>query len=168
MPAQPLATNAISFMDLPPELRNNICKMVLTQTVDHFLCSCETTTKSMETIRQQPALTRVSKAIRAETLPVFYGSNTFRVCMIVPSARQASLLWLRSIGASNCMHLLDLRATCCSVDSRYGSDHPTPVDVKEYFSFAAVIAKAEGFVSTESPYMGYTRVVFEGDAGDSN
>lgn len=62
-------TAGFRIMDLAPEIRDMIFKLVLCErktlwTLDPRLCS-------------QPALTRVSRDIRAETLPIFYGYNRF-------------------------------------------------------------------------------------------
>lgn len=57
------AIDVFQFTELPPEIRNKIYRFSL---VDNDLISLA-----------QPALTRVSRVIRFECLPVFYGNNAF-------------------------------------------------------------------------------------------
>ncbi|KAK3711207.1 hypothetical protein LTR37_009801 [Vermiconidia calcicola] len=53
----------------------------------------------------QPALTRVCKQMRSETLPMFYGSNTFKLYIDAEKGATPSFRvmrrWLRYIGAEN-------------------------------------------------------------------
>ena len=121
----------------------------------------------METALQQPALTRLNKAIHQETLPIFYGSNTFRICMVEANAKDRALCWLRSIGPSNCKRLLELRASCWGESWVNNAGFLKPTDVEKQLSFGGVIAKAEGFVLKDVT-IGYTRVVFQGDAEGSD
>lgn len=60
----------ISFLDLPPELRDQIYEAAL---VEKKVCTGRPGQKFA-----QPALTRVSRQIREEALPVFYGMNAFQ------------------------------------------------------------------------------------------
>ena len=54
----------------------------------------------------QPALTRVCRQVREETLPIFYGQNTFVIIDIDEEASLVELLetmqaWLKMIGPGN-------------------------------------------------------------------
>jgi len=97
----------ITFLDLPPELRNQVYKHALV-TADpieldsglatsagsqntsacchllrkhnpHYLCTgCQLKLRrSICTLVAEPALTRVSRVLRHETLPIYYGANRF-------------------------------------------------------------------------------------------
>ena len=53
---------------------------------------------------KQPALTRVSRQVRAETLPMYYGSNAFVVYADFQTAGptfKGAQHWLQHIGKSN-------------------------------------------------------------------
>ncbi|TKA75036.1 hypothetical protein B0A49_02183 [Cryomyces minteri] len=50
----------------------------------------------------QPPLTRVCRQIRNESLPIFYGGNTFRAFCDDPLTISAFGSWLRLIGNDNC------------------------------------------------------------------
>lgn len=87
-----------NFMTLPPELRNRIYELVLIanngieRPDGSFMIEIADTSEEFEwslgddeipsyysTLAwcQQPFLTRVSRQIRSETLPIYYGANTF-------------------------------------------------------------------------------------------
>ncbi|KAK4544940.1 hypothetical protein LTR36_003845 [Oleoguttula mirabilis] len=59
-------TKQTSFLDLPAELRNDIYHLALTH---------DTVTVTDRLI--EPALLSTTRQIRRETLPIFYGANTF-------------------------------------------------------------------------------------------
>lgn len=69
-----------------------------------------------ERIVSQPALTRMSKQIRAESLPIFYGANSFDYVSIRPSTHGCTVKnaacgrweWLVAIGTQNRLLLRDL------------------------------------------------------------
>lgn len=116
----------ISFMSLSAELRNHIYELVVTPDrageggVDGELAICVQDVRfemddSMTTWadsygwtgswRKQPAITRVSRQVRDESLPIYYGVNNF-VAHPIPGCRRKSQLhqarvWLRKIGVAN-------------------------------------------------------------------
>ncbi|KAK1819953.1 hypothetical protein LTR12_005675 [Friedmanniomyces endolithicus] len=81
------------LLALPPELRNRIYELVLVDDgneiidiypeTDHFVTN---------PYLWQPALTRVSKELRHETLAMFYGQNTFRVPLTSDVYRSVGVL----------------------------------------------------------------------------
>ena len=51
---------------------------------------------------EQPALTKVSKQVRDETLPIFYGSQSFLLTLFDREVDSASIFkWVRTIGKDN-------------------------------------------------------------------
>jgi hypothetical protein len=63
------ATYRPGFMRLPAEIRNQIFEYVVVQPLP------------LEARRPEPAITRVNKQIRDESLPIFYKQNTFQ-CLV--------------------------------------------------------------------------------------
>jgi hypothetical protein len=54
------------FVDLPAELRNKIYRKALV-------------VEGVQSLKRVPAICRVSKQLRNETLPVYFGLNTFEI-----------------------------------------------------------------------------------------
>ncbi|KAK0247847.1 hypothetical protein B0A54_16556 [Friedmanniomyces endolithicus] len=68
------------LLALPPELRNRIYELVLVDMGDKIIdIYPETDNFVTRPYLWQPALTRVSREVRHETLAIFYGQNSFRV-----------------------------------------------------------------------------------------
>ena len=119
------------LLDLPPELQLIIYEMVVTQH-EIFLLNqpCNSSYRKPQKKGQryfehydeklkedeeawksgarqppkQPAITKVSRAIRADTLPLFYGVNIFRAryCdLFDPKPLPDVVKWLRTIGPEN-------------------------------------------------------------------
>ena len=106
--------NATSFMDLPAEMRNKVCQLVLISErsrdiLTHSRCQCFAV-KMRESV-EQPALTRVVRSIRSETLPIFSGQNTFLLDFLGPDYRVQDIIrWLAAIGVCNRRLILHCRA----------------------------------------------------------
>ena len=79
---------------------------------------------------QQPALTQISKVIRSETLPVYYGANLFVIfvtcCNLTHRARAwatyGAELWAHTVGASNVVLLRNVEI--CFNEAVYGNLRP--------------------------------------------
>ncbi|KAK3686284.1 hypothetical protein LTR37_019967 [Vermiconidia calcicola] len=102
---------------LPPEIRNRIFNYALQEDrqlyfttswhkhihkVNHSKCRsgpwCRNLAKEIMRLLKQPALTRTSKEIRAETLLVYYDNLTLLVPFEAAPFRDVMLKWLKSIG----------------------------------------------------------------------
>lgn len=112
---------------LPAELRNQIYIYALVQAeaidMDTMIVPgrrwWESGTKEGVKIAeavQQPALTRTCRAIRAESLPVFYGLNTFKGGLrgMCSSDTYWTTKWLTATGPSKRHLLQDFRVECLS------------------------------------------------------
>jgi len=88
---------------------------------------------------QQPALTRVSKHIRRETLPVYYGANLFVILIksqwSPPTIDRKIWLythgaknWLKAVGSSNIALIKDVEV--CLDQAAYLDDERLPHDMK--------------------------------------
>ncbi|KAH9901856.1 hypothetical protein F4778DRAFT_781742 [Xylariomycetidae sp. FL2044] len=84
----------LSLLGLPPELRNKIYDLVL------FNCNGGDRVEHWRLLVPH-ALVQVNKQLRAETLPIYYGTNKFKIslCASTSTARASSRLqdWAESI-----------------------------------------------------------------------
>ena len=168
-------------MDLPVEIRNHIYELVLGEEEDiyvkGFVChavpkgtadvyiaedvadtaQCTTMKKAL----RQPPLTRASKAIRNEVLPIFYGSKTITMYSHYDWAAQVGV-WLRNIGSANRKLLLQCWVYCSKYD---GSMVLSRMEVERRFKVWRTVAKVGEFVPEGHPtnYRGFARLVFEDD-----
>lgn len=95
---------AIPLFRLPAELRNRIYELVLM--FRHPLGAHRDLMGDWEAEMTpcnvaQPALARTCRAIRSESLPIFYAQNTFVVTLELPEEERAVRLWLEAIGGRN-------------------------------------------------------------------
>ncbi|KAI5362191.1 hypothetical protein Slin14017_G074280 [Septoria linicola] len=99
-PSPPSITGLSSFESLPSELRNYIYEL------SGGLCDDPICLHGPEKV-VQPAITRVSKLIREETLPIFYGNHHFVLRLLSQTGPEKSriLLWLDAIGHRNASRL---------------------------------------------------------------
>lgn len=81
------------LLALPAELRVYIYELVVIET--HPLKPTFMYSKPDD--GKQPAVTKVSRQVRAESLPIYYEKNTFRVECYVGSVIESSQRWLRAI-----------------------------------------------------------------------
>lgn len=93
-----LPVQTISFLDLPAELRNRIYEHLLPLRQDWRIIATPFRDDLM-LFGDQPAITRVSKQIRAETLEMFYATNTF-VAYIQDSDFDPLVRWVNCITSS--------------------------------------------------------------------
>jgi len=97
VPAPPYATQTISFLDLPPELRNRIYELALPlKGRDHPLIITAPHLDQLMTLATQPSVTRLCKQVRAECLPMFYARANF-AAYIHPANFQPLLTFVRCI-----------------------------------------------------------------------
>ncbi|KAK5721187.1 hypothetical protein LTR17_014828 [Elasticomyces elasticus] len=103
----------LQFMDLPPELRNRIHEYTVQS---HERCWEETTDIHICYDFQifaalQPAITKVSRQLRRETLAMFYATNSFVVELDrlntdeQTTGKFPAISWLGTIGAVNRAHI---------------------------------------------------------------
>ncbi|KAK5015100.1 hypothetical protein LTR60_003035, partial [Cryomyces antarcticus] len=100
-----LQETTFPFLMLPAEIRNVIYLLALVNDGDIYVCSVD----SFRAQVSQPALTRVSRQIRKECLPVFYGCNRFRILTFSGEQWVWPHVWLKDIGSANCLMLRRLR-----------------------------------------------------------
>lgn len=83
------------LLALPAELRNRIYHLALVQDA----CIEERFSKTDQRIpaATQPALTRVNRTIRSDTLPIFYGNYTFRLRIPLHKPLMICRKWLKVI-----------------------------------------------------------------------
>lgn len=86
------------LLDLPPELWLRICEFAVTKPTAIRVGKEPNPEDQMAVIRQ-PAITRTSRLLRVEALPMFYALNTFEMlhCFGVPCPRK----WITAIGTTN-------------------------------------------------------------------
>ena len=72
----PIVVQTLCFTELPAEIRNRIYELSLPKKTDELIVSTPFRDVAM-TLATQPALTRVSRQVRYETLKMFYKNSTF-------------------------------------------------------------------------------------------
>ncbi|TKA31793.1 hypothetical protein B0A50_01872 [Salinomyces thailandicus] len=99
------------LLDLPPELWTRICQLDITRPPStvitkaaHANTVCRQTT--------QPPLTRTSRLLRSETLPIFYNLHTFVIVDNYADVDDGVVKWLDSIGKRNRRCLKRLYLAC--------------------------------------------------------
>ena len=146
-------------MSLPPELHNQIYELVLVEatplTLDGDKDGRNYSYKGQHTawFEQvangawlQPALTRVSHQIRMETLPIFYGQNTFRGRFGVGAIDYWYLpRWLFCIGHENCKLIRRIEMHDCDYREFDVEPYVWPADGAKYNSLATVVNMMSGF-----------------------
>ena len=154
-------------MDFPVEIRNRIYSTVLVRDRRIDLSTQKQwkyKPQSAEvTALKQPPLTRVCKAIRNETLPIFYGCNAIMINLSKVPDRFIARRWLLDIGPSN-------RNLLCNCGTYWNPDDFT----REYAAFAAtaeenlrkdgIMAKMVEFIPDKAEHekgWGYARMMFE-------
>ena len=92
-------TSAFRFLDLPPELRNCIYELVVTEA------------DGINVRNKLPPLSQVCTQMREEVLPIYLDSNTF----VIPRARRDIdylVHWLAAMGPQRLRHLKLLSIDC--------------------------------------------------------
>lgn len=93
-----------NFLDLPPELRIQIYQHVLIRNQPTIIGEAYRWSLVKHSIGRQlaqPSITRASRLIRNESLPIFYGENMFIAREIFWSRRKTVQKWLSAIGLWN-------------------------------------------------------------------
>ncbi|KAK8103653.1 uncharacterized protein PG998_010686 [Apiospora kogelbergensis] len=78
--------NSFPFLDLPPELRNEVYYFALGEPET----SADPYGPTTCTALAPPAITRTNRQLRAETLPFYYGQNRFAIPLPFPGADPAA------------------------------------------------------------------------------
>ena len=147
------------FERLPPELRNEIYKLVsVSQDTFHFDYPDQRYRGHTEgiilnndflNIQRQSAVFRVSKQTRTEGLALFYEYHHFQLSVEHGGCFLAIVQWLRNIGPYWCSHIryLEIRYRCRSS----GLDTSTISRIGRYLpSAATVVYSAEGISHIKS------------------
>ena len=97
--------SSVALLNLPPELRNRIWALLLPTCVKH-LNVYNDDQEIGETKSRQPAILRVCKAMRNDTLALYYGNNLFQPeCnMNRGKGLEVAKLFLRNIGQGPLEH----------------------------------------------------------------
>ncbi|KAK4893562.1 hypothetical protein LTR27_008029 [Elasticomyces elasticus] len=74
------------LLELAAELRNQIFALAVVEPEPQHLFLLDSASGGLRASFQQPALARVNRQIRSETLPIFYGQNVFRLDEDLPQA----------------------------------------------------------------------------------
>ena len=96
------------FIELPAELRNRIYEFAVIESdpIDLIVCCCKHCPHMAIVV--QPAVTRASRQLREESLPIFYGQNLFLGQAYEGYVPAKMIRWLRAIGAQNRSHIKNL------------------------------------------------------------
>lgn len=98
----------MGLLDLPKELRDEIFSHLLLKPRNTITMLSNSHCFRSEVSAAQPALSQVSKQLRAETLPVFYGSNRFLAELGDAEDLETAKNWLVAIGDGNVRFLRHL------------------------------------------------------------
>lgn len=96
------------LLDLPKELRDQIVSSILIKPQNTITMLSNSHCFQSEVSASQPAISKVSKQLRAETLPIFYSSNLFLAELSDPADLATAKNWLAAIGDGNVRHLRHL------------------------------------------------------------
>lgn len=96
------------LLDLPAELRDYIYSFVVAKTTNTITMLFDYRCYLDEISASQPALSRVNKQLRHETLATFYASNTFNAQLDNAADLATAKRWLRAIGDANVRNLRKL------------------------------------------------------------
>jgi hypothetical protein len=119
-PPKPLT----EFMDLPGEIRNNIYRLALVTPGDQGILittdpNDDDDDDDSGLTATPPALTQVNAQIRRESLPIFFGENTFRCTLFElwgdgETEDLPLVKWTEAIGSEGMGMVRNVRATSCS------------------------------------------------------
>lgn len=101
----------MGLMDLPQELRDYVFSFILIKPQNTITMLSNAHCFQSEVSASQPALSKVSKQVRAETLPNFYNSNVFLAEISDSEDLETAMNWLAAIGDENVRHLRHLVMT---------------------------------------------------------
>lgn len=105
-------TPSTGFLDLYAELRNSIYFAVLVNEDPLWVtatCRSRLMDGTPAPLAAIPALTQVCRSVRAEALPIFYGSNTFSVTLMREGNVARAKRWVEAIGDSAVAQIKELR-----------------------------------------------------------
>ncbi|KAK3724910.1 hypothetical protein LTR37_000958 [Vermiconidia calcicola] len=97
--ARTTAQKRVGFLDLPAELRNYVYELAMASravTINYFREEC----RDFEVLVMQPPITRTSRQIREEALPLYY-QRTTSYMDTTRSGRCNMGKWLHAIGSEN-------------------------------------------------------------------
>lgn len=98
----------MGLLDLPKELRDAIFSHILLKPQNTITMLSNSHCFRSEVSAAQPTISQVSRQLRAETLPVFYGSNRFLAELGDPEDLDTAKNWLGAIGDQNVRFLRHL------------------------------------------------------------
>ena len=159
-------------MDLPAEIRDRIYQEALVQEPMLFLARVPSSTRRFKTACHQPALTKTSKTVREEALPVFYGMNTFYISTLDSHESIEPVAdWLQRVRQSRREMMRDFMAW-----TTLQPGDKDRADIVESLATYGIIAEVTGFQwkskDLANPvglaYLGFGEVASEGDKHQSN
>jgi hypothetical protein len=89
------------FLSLPQELRDHIYELALVKPRNTITMLSNYSCFQSEVSAAQPALARVNRQIRQETLPIFYSANLFLAELSDETDLDTAKRWLQAIGDEN-------------------------------------------------------------------
>lgn len=98
----------MGLMDLSQELRDYTFSFILIKPQNTITMLSNAHCFQSEVSASQPALSKVSKQLRAEALPIFYNSNVFLAEISDAEDLETAKNWLAAIGDENVRHLRHL------------------------------------------------------------
>jgi len=99
-------------MDLPRELRDSIYENVFTPETGEVISIDKHSAYRPQSRAVQPAITRLSRQIRKETLPMFYALSSFELRLDGVTLHQSTEVlkkWIEAIGAENARRITNLK-----------------------------------------------------------
>lgn len=98
----------MGLLELPKELRDHIFSYILIKPQNTITMLSNSHCFQSEVSASQPTISKVNKQLRAETLPIFYSSNTFLAELSDPEDLTTAKNWLAALGDRNIRHLRHL------------------------------------------------------------
>ena len=143
-----LQPQTISFLDLPPELRNKIYEMALVKyesSLDFMDQLGYLTAPWAKAAFQQPALTKVSKAIRQESLPVFYGQTFVVNALNTLPCNTFVMTWLKNMGPQYRRMLVNFTAWAKQPDTTQRNIRSCRYTISQHFKDTGISISGEKF-----------------------
>ncbi|KAK5705570.1 hypothetical protein LTR97_002689 [Elasticomyces elasticus] len=147
----------LQLMDLPPEIRNRIFEHVVSS---HNVCSDASTTIDLQGLWRrgapykyaaaQPAITRVSRQLRKDTLEMFYNVNQFVIELtglytwdLASVGDCKASQWLEAVGRQHAAAMKNITVKYCPYELRSLNTTIDRVMADTSFRYVAGVAKLE-------------------------